>query len=50
MTAALNYTPMTTILLSGSLARKFGRRHRRLIDTGQTQEGVQGDECHGDRV
>ncbi|PIO95980.1 phage tail protein [Pseudomonas syringae] len=38
MTAALNYTPMTTILLSGSLARKFGRRHRRLIDTGQTQE------------
>ncbi|MBD8804617.1 tail assembly protein [Pseudomonas syringae] len=38
MTAALDYTPMTTILLSGSLARKFGRTHRRLIDTGQTQE------------
>lgn len=38
MTAALNYTPTTTILLSGSLARKFGRKHRRLIDTGQTQE------------
>ena len=38
MTAALNYTPTTTILLSGSLTRKFGRRHRRLIDTGQTQE------------
>ena len=38
MTAALNYTPTTTILLSGSLARKFGRTHRRLIDTGQTQE------------
>ena len=38
MTAALNYTPTTTILLSGSPARKFGRRHRRLIDTGQTQE------------
>ncbi|POQ04255.1 tail assembly protein [Pseudomonas syringae pv. avii] len=38
MSTALHYTPMTTVLLSGSLARKFGRKHRRLIDTGQTQE------------
>jgi predicted phage tail protein len=30
--------PMTTILLSGSLARKFGRVHRRQIDSGQVWE------------
>lgn len=35
---AAHYTPMTEILLSGSLARKFGRRHRRLLDSGQTWE------------
>jgi predicted phage tail protein len=29
---------MTTILLSGSLARKFGRIHRRQIDSGQVWE------------
>lgn len=29
---------MTTIKLSGSLARKFGRVHRRQIDSGQTWE------------
>jgi predicted phage tail protein len=33
-----HYTPMTEILLSGSLAKKFGRRHRRLLDSGQTWE------------
>ncbi|MBF9244646.1 tail assembly protein [Pseudomonas syringae pv. tomato] len=38
MSTVLHYTPMTTVLLSGSLARKFGRKHRRVIDTGQTQE------------
>lgn len=35
---AAHYTPMTEILLSGSLAKKFGRRHRRLLDSGQTWE------------
>jgi len=30
--------PMTTVLLSGSLARKFGRVHRRQIDSGQVWE------------
>ncbi|WP_439865628.1 tail assembly protein [Pseudomonas syringae] len=38
MATAPHYTPMTTVLLSGSLARKFGRKHGRVIDTGQTQE------------
>lgn len=37
MTAA-SYSPMTTILLSGSLAKKFGRMHRRQIDSGQVWE------------
>lgn len=36
--AAIHYSPMTTIKLSGSLARKFGRVHRRQIDSGQTRE------------
>lgn len=36
--SAINYTPMTTILLSGSLAQRFGRKHRRLLDTGCTNE------------
>lgn len=36
--SAIRYTPMTTILLSGSLARKFGRIHRRQIDSGQVWE------------
>ncbi|QKF52829.1 tail assembly protein [Pseudomonas graminis] len=30
--------PMTTVLLSGSLAKKFGRVHRRQIDSGQVWE------------
>jgi predicted phage tail protein len=30
--------PMTTILLSGSLAKKFGREHHRQIDSGQVWE------------
>ncbi|WP_122586633.1 tail assembly protein [Pseudomonas viridiflava] len=36
--SAIHYSPMTTIKLSGSLARKFGRVHRRQIDSGQTWE------------
>ncbi len=36
--AAIHYSPMSTIKLSGSLARKFGRVHRRQIDSGQTWE------------
>ncbi|MDU8454803.1 tail assembly protein [Pseudomonas syringae group sp. J254-4] len=36
--AAIHYSPMTTIKLSGSLARKFGRVHRRQIESGQTWE------------
>lgn len=35
---AAHYSPMTTILLSGSLARKFGRSHKRQIDSGQGLE------------
>lgn len=34
----VSYSPMTTILLSGSLAKKFGRTHRRQIDSGQVWE------------
>jgi predicted phage tail protein len=30
---AVLYTPMTVIKLSGSLAKRFGREHRRLIDS-----------------
>jgi predicted phage tail protein len=33
-----HHIPLTEILLSGSLAKKFGRRHRRLLDSGQTWE------------
>ncbi|WP_060498295.1 tail assembly protein [Pseudomonas sp. NBRC 111133] len=36
--SAIQYTPMTTIKLSGSLARKFGRTHRRQLDSGDTWE------------
>lgn len=35
---AVHYSPMTDILLSGSLAKKFGRKHRRQLDSGQTWE------------
>lgn len=35
---ATHHHPMTTIKLSGSLATKFGRMHRRLLDSGQTWE------------
>lgn len=38
MPAAAIYSPMTTILLSGSLAKRFGRTHRRQIDSGQVWE------------
>lgn len=36
--SAITYTPMTTILLSGSLARLFGRKHLRLLDSGSVME------------
>ncbi|PYD92630.1 tail assembly protein [Pseudomonas syringae pv. pisi] len=36
--AAIHYSPMTTIKLSGSLAQRFGRVHLRQIDSGQSQE------------
>ncbi|QHG64359.1 tail assembly protein [Pseudomonas putida] len=39
MTAtAPHFASMTTIKLSGSLAKKFGRTHRRQIDSGETWE------------
>lgn len=36
--AAANHTSMTTILLSGSLAKTFGREHLRQLDSGTTSE------------
>ncbi|MCL8299366.1 tail assembly protein [Pseudomonas mosselii] len=36
--SAIDYKPMTTIKLSGSLAQKFGRTHRRQLDSGDTWE------------
>ena len=36
--AATAHPQMTTILLSGSLAQKFGRVHRRQVDSGQAWE------------
>lgn len=36
--SAIASAPMTTIKLSGSLAQKFGRVHRRQIDSGETWE------------
>ncbi|HCN45042.1 MAG TPA: tail assembly protein [Pseudomonas sp.] len=38
LATAAHYAPMTTIKLSGSLAQKFGRTHRRQIDSGQSWE------------
>lgn len=38
--AVFEYTPMTTIKLSGSLARQFGRIHRFLLGTGDVREAV----------
>ncbi|CAI8751965.1 Tail assembly protein [Pseudomonas chlororaphis] len=35
---AIAYNPMTTILLSGSLAKKFGRTHHRQVDSQQAWE------------
>ncbi|WP_438301693.1 tail assembly protein [Pseudomonas sp. NMS19W] len=35
---AAAYNPMTTILLSGSLAKKFGRVHRRQVDSERVWE------------
>ena len=39
--SSIHYTPMTTIKLSGSLAQKFGRTHRRQLDSGDTWEAFQ---------
>ncbi|MFG0540235.1 tail assembly protein [Pseudomonas sp. YQ_5] len=39
--SAIHYTPMTTIKLSGSLAQKFGRTHRRQLDSCDTWEAFQ---------
>lgn len=39
--SAIVYKPMTTIKLSGSLARKFGRLHYRQIDSGSAWEVFQ---------
>lgn len=36
--SAIAYKPMMTIKLSGSLAQKFGRTHRRQLDSGDTWE------------
>ncbi|WP_342649077.1 tail assembly protein [Pseudomonas sp. REB1044] len=36
--SAITYSPMTTIKLSGSLARRFGRVHRRQLDAGDVWE------------
>jgi len=36
--APSQHYPLTTILLSGSLAKKFGRVHKRLIESGQVWE------------
>ena len=36
--SAIVYSPMTTIKLSGSLAQKFGRVHRRQVAAGDTWE------------
>ncbi|RON05233.1 tail assembly protein [Pseudomonas brassicacearum] len=42
---AINYRPMTTIKLSGSLAKKFGRTHSRLLDSGQSWELFKALKC-----
>jgi len=39
--ASINYTPMTAIMLSGSLAKRFGRLHHRVIESGSTWEAFQ---------
>ena len=36
--SAIAYSPLTTIKLSGSLAQKFGRLHRRQVASGDTWE------------
>lgn len=46
MAAAVSFaTSMTTVKLSGSLARKFGRDHRRQIDTGTSREVFKALNC-----
>ncbi|MCV4290998.1 tail assembly protein [Pseudomonas capsici] len=38
MSTAISYSPMTVIKLSGSLAKIFGRVHRRSLDSGTVSE------------
>ncbi|WP_252959406.1 tail assembly protein [Pseudomonas simiae] len=38
MSTAVHYSPMTAIKLSGPLAKRFGRFHRRLLDGGSVKE------------
>lgn len=38
--SAITYKPLTTIMLSGSLARLFGRKHRRQLESGSVQEAI----------
>ncbi|WLH88577.1 tail assembly protein [Pseudomonas sp. FP453] len=38
MSTVAHYSPMTSIKLSGPLAARFGRLHRRLLDGGSVQE------------
>lgn len=38
MSTVAHYSPMTSIKLSGPLARRFGRHHRRLLDGGSVNE------------
>lgn len=36
--SAIEYQPLTTILLTGSLAKQFGREHKRALSTGNVRE------------
>ncbi|AIC20565.1 hypothetical protein EY04_17125 [Pseudomonas chlororaphis] len=38
MSTAVHYSPMTTIKLSSPLSRRFGRLHRRFLDSGSVRE------------
>lgn len=38
MTTVAHYSPMTSIKLSGPLARRFGRLHLRILDSGSVKE------------
>lgn len=42
---AIRHFPMTTIKLSGSLAKRFGRTHQRQLDSGQAWEVFEALRC-----